>query len=316
MIAPSSADRSCVRLFLSVDLVGSTAFKNRREDETKRTERRGPPWADVFSSFYNGFPKMFERELDGQSLEADVRPRLVKPIGDELLLQAPIQRSRDARDIVRFTAKALVEYRKRNLSDCPLLIKGAAWIAGFPINNYRVMLEEWGGHAGGEDFIGPSMDTGFRLAHEAAAPEKLVVSVDLAVLLLASDTPLDLYFDGTITLKGVLSGRPYPIVWYKVAGLDTKLHDAELKLRAHRPLKDELRRYCDEYLRSCQGTWLIRPYFEDDPEFREKPAWHENVLRTWGKIDERNLSTGPEAPGRRSAREKRARRTRGGEPRS
>ncbi len=285
---------SSVRLFISVDLVGSTAFKNKREADAKTSKVPGPPWADVFYTFYKGFPKMFERELD-RRLRADIQPKLVKTIGDEVLLQTPIESSADAKDVVRFLARALVSYKKTNLSDAPLLLKGTAWIAGFPINNHHVKFEEEGG-SGGEDFIGPSIDTGFRIA-KAASPSKLIVSVDLALLLLAGDDALDLYFDGTESLVGVLGGRPYPIIWCKVPGDHAALHDAELKLIKHEPRKTELRTYCTEYVRSCADTWLIVPYLRNDPEFAAMPKWHEAVRQTWDQVDTRNMRTGPDDAG-------------------
>jgi hypothetical protein len=287
---------SCVRLFVSVDLVGSTAFKNKREADTKTSSSPGPPWADVFYTFYKGFPKMFERELDRKRLRTHVQPKLVKTIGDEVLLQTPIDSSADAKDVVRFLARALVSYKKTNLPDAPLLLKATAWIAGFPINNHHVRFEDEGGARGGEDFIGPSIDTGFRIS-KLASPSKLMVSVDLALLLLAGDDAVDLYFDGTESLVGVLGGRPYPIIWCKVLGDHSALHDAELKLVKHEPMKTELRTYCEEYVRSCDGTWLIVPYLSNDPAFRAMPKWHEAVRQTWDQVDTRNLRTGPDDGG-------------------
>jgi hypothetical protein len=68
---------------LSVDLVGSTAFKNSPRSESE--SRLGPAWANVFVQFYNGFPLLFERTLSGSSLPSEMRPKVVKALGDELL---------------------------------------------------------------------------------------------------------------------------------------------------------------------------------------------------------------------------------------
>jgi len=152
-------DESCVRLFVSVDLVGSTAFKDKVESENRDSDTRRPPWADVFYTFYNGFPKVFDQEPGERGLRQEIRPKLVKTIGDEILLQTPIRSSTDAREVVRCLAKSLSRYKAKNLPDKPLLLKATSWIAGFPINNCRVRFEEEGGRFGGEDFIGPSIDT-------------------------------------------------------------------------------------------------------------------------------------------------------------
>lgn len=295
---PPDRDSPCVRLFISVDLVGSTAFKTRSVKD-RQNNRPGPPWVDVFKEFYIGFPLMFERRLGELELPEQLRPRLVKTIGDEVLLQTQISGSNDARRLVRFLAVAIVEYKKKNLPNQPLLLKATAWIAGFPINNHRVPFE---GNGAAEDFIGPSIDAGFRIAR-SSSPSKLVVSVDLALLLLAGADPLDLYFEGTETLKGVLDGRPYPIIWYKVASEDDDLHIAELKLRRHEVDRDGLKRYCDAYVDRCiatiRDTWLIRPYFRDDPDFKEQPKWHQTVMRTWTRIDARNDDPGKDRTRRR-----------------
>lgn len=62
-------DRSCVLLFISVALVGSTAFKNERSSGSD-DGKRSPAWVDVFKEFYAGFARVFERKLDGDTLNA------------------------------------------------------------------------------------------------------------------------------------------------------------------------------------------------------------------------------------------------------
>jgi hypothetical protein len=159
-----------------------------------------------------------------------------------------------------------------------------------------------------EDFIGPSIDAGFRIA-DGATPSKLVVSVDLALLLLAGTDPLELYFEGTQSLHGVLDGRPYPIIWHKVATDDGELHDAELKLRGHAADREKLARYCDAYVASCMAatkdTWLIRPYFAGDPAFNVIPPWHLTVMEQWKRADVLQVVAGEDAPERKGRRSRR-----------
>jgi hypothetical protein len=320
-------EKSCVRVFLSVDLAGSTAFKDTHERNLKTSKskkksepsahdiaigtRSGPPWADVFFNFYTGFVRVFDQKLGEQTLPEELKPKLVKTIGDELLLKVEISRASDAVQIVRFFAKALPYYARQNLSDHKLLLKGTAWIAGFPINNYRVLFEGDSKHLG-EDYIGPSIDTGFRIA-KLSQPSKLVVSADLAVLLLTPESSLDLYYDGTESFRGVLGGRPYPVIWYRVDDDDHELHKAELELRKHRPEKDALLKYCNAYIKSCNSPWLIRPYLKDDDNFKDVPEYHKLVMETWKRVDARNddvgtdpaANTGDDGPptvGRPSAR--------------
>lgn len=106
------AERSCVLLFISVDLVGSTAFKSERSSSSDDGKRH-PAWVDVFKEFYSGFPRVFERNIDGDKLSGKLRPKLVKTIGDEILLQTEIRSSQDARRIIKFLGRALVQPRAR-----------------------------------------------------------------------------------------------------------------------------------------------------------------------------------------------------------
>ena len=283
-------DESCVRLFLSVDLVGSTAFKNSFEADVHKGA--GPrPWVNVFEHFYKRFTSVFDKKLGDSDLSqrADLKPKLVKTLGDELLLVVEVLCAQDAALVVNHFAKGLVEYTKTSLKDHPaLLLKGTAWLAGFPLNNHRVPLVDEGGGPPRDDYIGPSMDTGFRIA-KFATPSKLVVAVDLAVVLLTRDPAPKLYLDGTQSLRGVLGGRPYPIFWLQVKGPDKALHDAELALLAppHEPGRQLT--YCDEYLKSCDGSWLIRPYFKNDDQFKERPKWHDLAMQTGSVVDQHNF---------------------------
>ena len=54
-----------VRLFLSVDLSGSTAFKNSKDGEGRKTGEP-PNWVIVFQRFYSDFPSMFATEFRQQ----------------------------------------------------------------------------------------------------------------------------------------------------------------------------------------------------------------------------------------------------------
>jgi hypothetical protein len=269
-------------MFISVDLVGSTAFKSKAEMSASNF-KAGPPWVDVFRLFYAGFPRSFERWIGGVRLPPHLRPQLVKAIGDELLLVTTLQSSEDARTLVPFLAAAARDYSERNLEKDSLSLKVTAWIAGFPIINHKFdVLGETGVESA--DYIGPSMDAGFRIAKFATA-QKLIVSVDLALLLLSGPRKLDLYFDGTERLKGVLADRPYPILWYKASRDDDALHKAEISLRRLKVDADALREYCSAFIDDCADTWLSRPYFEGDPEFFAKPRRHEQILTEWARID-------------------------------
>ena len=69
------------------------------------------------------------------------------------------------------------------------------------------------------DFIGLDIDLGFRIT-KFARPSVMVLSLDTleAVLGAANAGRAALYLMGREPLKGVLFGRPYPIVWMHDAG--------------------------------------------------------------------------------------------------
>src|SRR3546814_5080236 len=75
------------------------------------------------------------------------------------------------------------------------------------------------------DFIGPDLDLGFRLS-KFARPASLLLSLDLVEMLLAADNRADvvLYLVGREELKGVMFGRPYPIIWMR-----SEEHTSELQ---------------------------------------------------------------------------------------
>lgn len=283
MTADSPTGPEGVRLFFSADLIGSTAYKNKPQVSPAAYARRQPPWADGFEQFYELFHQRFASACDQQA-GAPV-PCFFKAIGDELLFHVAIHGCEDAVAAMAGFRLALEEYNRRIMqADLPLSVKGSAWIAGFPINNHRVIMPD-----GSEDFIGPSIDAGFRLSR-MATQRKLVVAVDLALLLLEEPGGFTFFFDEPIPLKGVLGGRPYPLIW-----IDTGVQlpeDRLLGVRKDPCERDELRDYCRRYIDSCgSDSWLIIPYLPEDDRFHRRPAWHEQIYTEWER-ERRKASVG------------------------
>ena len=275
-----------VRLFASVDLIGSTAFKNQVGSEAAGYRNRVPPWAETFRGFYWGFARTLHEVPDqhGDSAQSDgERFVLFKSLGDELIFTQTIRRHGDA---VRLSTRFRNALRAYNSSlggqQLGLRVKGTLWIAGFPINNTQIADPRLGDGLGGFDYLGPSMDAGFRLAKHASK-RRLQVSVDLALLLTVAQTSLTFFFDGMEPLRGVLGDRPYPLIW-----IESDEDDIEQRLqgidRRHCDYRD-LHQFCDNYLASCQSPpcWLIKPYLADDPRFQEQPAWHRQIYAEWAK---------------------------------
>lgn len=90
------------------------------------------------------------------------------------------------------------------------------------------------------DFIGQAIDTGFRVSAHATV-RKLALSVELAHMLsmtcaqiaesklnipMLGSTGFRFFFDGRQTLKGVMGGTPYPVIWLD-AEPERSIHAAE-----------------------------------------------------------------------------------------
>jgi len=294
------AYESCVRLFASVDLIGSTAYKNRHEPSSVSYKTQKTPWIKGFEEFYLRFSEALQHqcELNGfNEGDGSVGVKFFKAIGDELIFQTVIKHHRHAIKFALAFRAALQEYNaKLNKTQLPLQLKGTMWIAGLPINHQEIQTPEKGAKS---DYLGPSIDAGFRIT-KFSTKRKLSVSVDLALLLTASskakDAPpndLVFYFDGQQSLKGVLGDRPYPIIWIEAAPKS----EEEILLGIPKDPCDAFRlnRFCRDYISELQETtWLIEPYFADDDAFDRPCAWHQQILQIWQIAD--SPATGEVAP--------------------
>ena len=138
---------------------------------------------------------------------------------------------------------------RKTYVDLGIDVKCAMWTAAFPATNKEIisrrveteeqtkqyqghnptisslnLLRDW--YEGDEisrsnltrDFIGPSIDTGFRVS-EFSHPSRLVISLDVAYLLSVSDLgsmashEAPIHFSGRSSMKGVIGGDAYPIFW-------------------------------------------------------------------------------------------------------
>jgi hypothetical protein len=170
-------------------------------------------------------------------------------------------------------------------------IKSTAWIALFPAPNAEVffrrggaqfrsdpgddvvllqaeMRDQW--HTGADrgdiirDFVGPSIDTGFRLT-DWARPRRLILSADLAFLLTSSyaisDEPLPLHFSGAQKLRGVVGEQPYPMIWLPVgAGARAEVRDEAIGRMLADPTL--LRAFCEAIIE--QNYKAFTPLFLAD----------------------------------------------------
>lgn len=206
-----------LRLFLSVDLVGSTQFK------TRFTGEEGAGWLTTFQTFFTNFPIMLAGQVGFEFLDDEGSTPAVdvwKVMGDEMIFVAEPKSAEELASLLRALFNTIRLYEQKNFAQLPLRLKGAAWVAEFPERNIEVEIPELSSGDGGRhlDYIGPDIDLGFRIA-KFSRPSSVVLSLDLLDILLAADNrdTLALHLVGREILKGVMFGRPYPIVWMRNA---------------------------------------------------------------------------------------------------
>lgn len=155
-------------------------------------------------------------------------------------------------------------------------LKGAAWLAGFPVTNAEIEIASINGTL--LDFIGPGMDTGFRVA-KFADPRALALTPELALMLLDAVEATEVerrkfcvFYRGRELLKGVLGDEPFPVFWLDM--LDGEATKEDLLLGISRNdvsnhVKDFLREFIDQ-----KTPRLRRPFIEGDhdPKYGEIPS--------------------------------------------
>jgi len=190
------------------------------------------------------------------------------------------------------------QWQNKNI---PLRLKGAAWIAGFPVTNSEIIIETDAGRT--MDFLGPSIDLGFRLA-KFSDERRFILSADLALMLLdavqrleVSSTVFDLFLHGKENLKGIIDNKPYPVVWLDIGDEDKELEESLLgvkRLSDHTKMLDYLRRFLEKH-----SSHLFRPFIEgdSDPKYSQIPERFVE-LREKMKIEEtdRGYLTDPPQP--------------------
>lgn len=330
--------RPRLRLFLSVDLVGSTAFKQSGmlPLSKPKDEAAGAHWLSPMAEFYREIESRFSKEWENytssvapkQDWVIDGRPELWKGMGDELIYAKELNSCEEAYACLMTWIKSLRSYRielrkkHRNLD-----IKSSAWIAGFPISNAEVifrssvgsdsakidtgeprvvhydLLNRW--HTEEEerrhlvrDYIGPSIDTGFRVS-SLATPRMLVITIDLCYLLFSFKHPTKLFDRPPIRygerqiLKGVLGGRPYPVFWFDMLHDDPVLQQEDKFTGKDNKLDtEEISKFCEDFI-DQNKSHIMRPFIVRDGKnvFGEIPDYYldhiEHLHDMWKREQEK-----------------------------
>ncbi|MBE7493883.1 MAG: hypothetical protein HS117_02955 [Verrucomicrobiaceae bacterium] len=250
-----------------MDIAGSTAFKSSRPSEVQ-------PWLPTLYRFFSEFPI----QLANRYQSNEPSPRLWKTLGDEIVFVTEITDHRQVSSHLCRFRDAISHYREVvKEADKKLDLKGAAWLAGFPVGNTMLTLRHGRNNTQEmEDFVGPSIDCGFRLSKHAS-PRKFVISVETALMVAGTghkshDKPA-VHAERGEELKGILGGRPYPKLWIEVPFRDgEKLHKLEETLfdPPHPPPDKDVFDYCKLFIQE-HGSPLFQPFISGDSDFSEEP---------------------------------------------
>lgn len=326
-------DQSCpdfltprLRLFVSADIVGSTALKQSRPAADAVDVKEHYAWFSVIQGFYIEARRIFLEEWHNSCAswpEATAcfgsAPELWKTIGDEVLFSKVIGDHRQMAVTLKCWIAAVEKLRAFvKARNTRLDVKCAAWLAGFPIRNKEVVLSQSDDFDDSEitdyykasgrllnnhyqnpndsdlaiDYIGPSIDIGFRIAQHSTA-RKFVLGVGIPYILsfcsptqdgLIGDFPI--FYDGAKPLKGVLGGVNYPIFWIDMSQADSTSRHEDALTGVQPPARDNIRRFCDAFYDE-NGSYTHRPFIVSDTEqhILEKPEWwdglHQRLIKNF-----------------------------------
>ncbi len=261
-----------VRLFFSADLENSTRLK-------QSAQRLSETWLSAVLAFIRGFPQLFEAQLQEHARTNGLAPLSAPPVwkvlGDELIFVVAVQRRFEVVGLVESFRKALRTWNddvRGGTERGPLPVKGAAWLAGFPVVNAVFETAD-----GRDDYAGPSIDAGFRIG-KLATPRRLALSVDLAWLLLKSDLRPWIHFDGPVSLKGVGEEIGYPALWIEVGESLYVRKEAQLLGRGSQESREEMIALCAHYIQEF-GVPNYPPFLSDEPGLTQKPAEYDQQLK-------------------------------------
>lgn len=305
MMMQPNVEKKCpeyrLRLFLSADLAGSTAYKTAAKQKENDIY---PEWVTTITKgFYYTFPNIFSDEYkincNSETILHEYAPKLWKKIGDELVFCIKICSEEHLKICVCAFKEAIAKYRKvlseKNLK---LDIKGAIWIGAFPFPNLSLSKEFSNDMYGDEeteneidkkpdeyDFLGPSIDAGFRVA-KFSTPAKMFLSLEVSYLLLniANDynkknkqCDFLIGYHGKEIMKGVIDERPYPLFFIHT---ETNEEEVELSTKENKVLKRDDKINHDEALEFLK-LFLKKEKIATPDLHGENVENYQNFCRKW-----------------------------------
>lgn len=303
-------------MFLSADIVGSTSLKQTRARPGSATDdsKNGPVWFSAIQGFYFEAAQAFLQEWADRKASSELaeqlygeEPTFWKSIGDEVLFVKVLGDHRQVATTLKCWFLAVERMRSfLKAENASLDVKCTAWVAGFPYRNREVVIGRYPRKGGARvenyykesgnllnaiygkndtaglsvDYIGPSIDTGFRLTGFSSS-RKMVVSVDIAYIISMTSFDgeverIDLNYDGSHALKGVIGGASYPVFWISMSGSHS-LAVREDRLRAQTVAnREDVKEYCDAFYQEY-SSFTFRPFIKGDvgQTMAKMPHWYD-----------------------------------------
>lgn len=285
-------EKSQLKLIVSADLQASTSLKAEGQIDNRQ------PWVLAFEYFYAEFPRILQSAYDnlmppycnGMPYRASERLRVFKFIGDEILFQVTIKRHEQVVYHIHAALEAVTEFNRTALYEHKnLRCKPTAWLAALPLENSQVPYPcSQGQQDCLEDYIGPSMDCGFRLTRYAS-PLKFIVSFDLAEMIIDAlekvpkrPQALNFFYDGSEPIKGVINESPYPIIWIEIDDptekLEQRLKGIHRNPCVHTDLKELFKDFREKHN-------IIRCFIKNDSDPQYNELLDDTVLQNQ-KVEE------------------------------
>ncbi|MDI9349342.1 MAG: hypothetical protein QM537_05010 [Candidatus Symbiobacter sp.] len=354
-----------MRLFLSVDLIGSTAEKQEGGILPLDAAIHGkfhweinpfPKWHDPIFNFFSLFDDLMNsaiirynnycdrKNLDYYHSEED-QPKVWKRNGDEIIYTVLLKDAAHLLHAITMFLSVLRKYREAvgyssdngkidkafaAKKDKRLNGKATIWLAGFPIVNSEFAAQKSPARLGEKkqipptlanqydvfetknqsqiDFIGPSMDVGFRLT-KLADYRKVPISFEIAYILALIDKNIknkstlsercnainnwrgeeqlyqdtgffaNFFYDGGVTLKGVFGSELYPHFWLRSPYTD--IDGTEQKLLGKTACDTDAVLTRSEDVFNEKNKYLLRPFFKGCPIFGKEQPQYSEILSKW-----------------------------------
>ncbi|MCK7593075.1 hypothetical protein [Pseudomarimonas salicorniae] len=209
-----------VVMFMSADVVGSTSFK-------VQAQREQSDWLEAFASLFRELPLVFMGQLAAAFIEHDDVPEagVWKVMGDEVILMAVPNSAEVAEGLTVAFCNTVRQCDARISERWPLNLRGTCWAASIGRRNRRIEIPEmFGGRDGSTyiDYLGPDVDTGFRLSAHSGHGEVIVSPNLVESLAVRESEALQFHDAGSAVLKGVIQGRPFPLWLASADGAATR----------------------------------------------------------------------------------------------